>query len=298
MTEVTAALIWDRDKMMICQRPAHKARGLLWEFPGGKQEPGETLEACLIRECREELAVTVRVTDIFMDVVHEYPDLTVHLTLFNAEITEGIPRLNEHHDIRWITVDEIPDYDFCPADTEILERLRRKTGGVAMLAINEKMARTLKLAEEAMQNGECPIAAIVYLDDEIVAQGYTKEFSEKRLLVHAELNALIEADLKRYSYLDRTRMQLFTNLEPCLMCMGAAMSSFIGEVWYALESPSDGAAALIRQWTPQDDGFASYKAPAITGGILREESKALFKRFAESCPPGGLKDFAESLAKL
>ena len=123
MTEVAAALIWDGDKFMVCQRPAHKARGLLWEFVGGKVESGETREQALIRECREELAVTVSVGEVFMDVVHKYPDLLVHLTLFNAVIAEGIPQKLEHNDIRWITVDEIPSYDFCPADEEILKRL-------------------------------------------------------------------------------------------------------------------------------------------------------------------------------
>ena len=91
MTEVVAALIWDQDKFMICQRPAHKARGLLWEFVGGKVEPGETKEQALIRECQEELAVTLDVGEVFMDVVHEYPDLTVHLTLFHSTIREGTP---------------------------------------------------------------------------------------------------------------------------------------------------------------------------------------------------------------
>lgn len=123
MTEVVAALIWDKNKFMICQRPAHKARGLLWEFVGGKVEPGETKEQALVRECREELAVTLAVGDVFMDVTHEYPDLTVHLTLFNAVIAEGIPQKLEHNDIRWITVDEIPAYAFCPADEAILTRL-------------------------------------------------------------------------------------------------------------------------------------------------------------------------------
>jgi tRNA(adenine34) deaminase len=160
------------------------------------------------------------------------------------------------------------------------------------------MRLTLKLAEEAMNSGECPIAATVFLDDEIISQGYTKEFSERRLLVHAELNALLDADLKRYPYTDRVRMQLFTNLEPCLMCMGAAMSSFIGEVYYALESPADGAVAVTREWNPQSEDFASYRVPSIYGGILRAESKALFKAFADRCEPGGLKAFAEGLAKL
>lgn len=126
MTEVVAALIWDGGKFMICQRPAHKARGLLWEFAGGKVEPGETKEQALVRECREELAVTVAPADVFMDVVHRYPDLTVHLTLFNASIVEGVPQMLEHNDIRWIGVDEIPNYQFCPADKDILRRLMGK----------------------------------------------------------------------------------------------------------------------------------------------------------------------------
>lgn len=123
ITEVVAALIWEKDKFMICQRPAHKARGLLWEFVGGKVEPGETKEAALIRECREELAVTLCVGDVFMEVTHRYPDITVHLTLFNAMIAQGIPQKLEHEDIRWITPAEIPLYDFCPADVEILDKI-------------------------------------------------------------------------------------------------------------------------------------------------------------------------------
>lgn len=126
ITEVVAALIWQGEQFMICQRPAHKARGLLWEFVGGKVESGETKEQALIRECREELAVTVSVGEIFMDVTHEYPDLTVHLTLFNAKIAEGKPQMLEHNDIRWITSREIPDYDFCPADVEILKEITRR----------------------------------------------------------------------------------------------------------------------------------------------------------------------------
>ena len=123
MVEVVAALIWDKGRFMICQRPAHKARGLLWEFVGGKVEPGETKAQALVRECREELDVTVTVRDEYMDLTHVYPDITVHLTLFNAAIASGTPRLLEHADLKWITPAEIPQYDFCPADEEILRRL-------------------------------------------------------------------------------------------------------------------------------------------------------------------------------
>ncbi|MDD5920464.1 MAG: (deoxy)nucleoside triphosphate pyrophosphohydrolase [Oscillospiraceae bacterium] len=124
MTEVVAALIRSGDKFLICQRPAHKARGLLWEFVGGKVEPGETKPEALIRECREELAVTVAVGDVFMELTHTYPDLTVHLTLFHAKIESGTPQLLEHNDIRWIRAEQISQYDFCPADEEILQALQ------------------------------------------------------------------------------------------------------------------------------------------------------------------------------
>ena len=123
MVEVVAALIWDNDKFMICQRQAHKARGLLWEFVGGKVESGEMKEQALIRECKEELNVLLSVGDVFMNVVHEYPDLTVHLTLFNATIAEGEPQKLEHNDIQWIRPNEIPNYEFCPADKEILAKI-------------------------------------------------------------------------------------------------------------------------------------------------------------------------------
>ena len=123
MTEVVAALIWKNNKFMICQRPAHKARGLLWEFVGGKVESDETKEQALIRECKEELDIILSVGDVFMEVIHEYPDITVHLTLFNATIVEVEPHKLEHNDIQWITSNEIPNYEFCPADEEILARI-------------------------------------------------------------------------------------------------------------------------------------------------------------------------------
>lgn len=128
ITEVVAALIWDGNRFMICQRPARKARGMLWEFVGGKVEPGETMEQALIRECQEELAVTLNVGEQFMQVLHQYPDITVRLTLFNATIAAGEPQKLEHNDIEWITPEEIPQFDFCPADEAILERIVKTYG--------------------------------------------------------------------------------------------------------------------------------------------------------------------------
>ena len=123
LVEVAAALIWDGDRFMICQRPVHKPSPLLWEFVGGKVEPGETKEEALVREAREELDVALSVGDEFMDAVHQYPDITVHLTLFNASICEGVPRMLEHNDIKWITPDKIPEFTFSPTLGNILKRI-------------------------------------------------------------------------------------------------------------------------------------------------------------------------------
>lgn len=128
MTEVAAALIRDGERFLICRRPADKSCGRLWEFAGGKAEPGETLGQALVRECREELGITVAVGNVFMEVTHAYPDITVHLTLFHARIVEGTPRLLEHEDLQWITPAEIGAFDFCPADAPILERIRQEWG--------------------------------------------------------------------------------------------------------------------------------------------------------------------------
>ncbi len=124
MTEVVAALIWDNDKFMICQRPENKSCALLWEFVGGKVESGETKEQALIRECIEELDIVVSVDDVFTEVVHEYPDIMVHLTLFNSTIAKGEPKLLEHNDLKWISPEEIANYNFCPADKGILNRIQ------------------------------------------------------------------------------------------------------------------------------------------------------------------------------
>ncbi len=128
LVEVVAALIWRDGRFMICRRPAHKACGLLWEFVGGKVEPGENNAEALSRECREELDILVSVGAPFMSVTHEYPDYTVHMTLYEASIADGEPRLLEHADIRWITPEEIPLYEFCPADRDILLKIRQDAG--------------------------------------------------------------------------------------------------------------------------------------------------------------------------
>lgn len=124
MVEVVAALIWEQNRFLICQRPEHKARGLLWEFVGGKVEPGETKQEALVRECQEELGVLISANDIFMELDHVYPDISIHLTLFQASIASGVPQKLEHNALRWITPNEIDDYAFCPADKDILKTIK------------------------------------------------------------------------------------------------------------------------------------------------------------------------------
>lgn len=125
MVNVVGALIWQGDRFMICRRPAHKKRGLLWEFVGGKVEAGETMEEALVRECKEELDITLKVGEEFIRVDHNYPDIHILLTIFHGEIVEGTPALKEHEDLRWIPVSEIDNYDFCPADGPVLEAMKK-----------------------------------------------------------------------------------------------------------------------------------------------------------------------------
>lgn len=160
------------------------------------------------------------------------------------------------------------------------------------------MREALSLAAEALELGEFPIAAIVVLDDRVISSASASEQREKRFLGHAELVALEEADRLGLSFAERGRAKLFTTLEPCLMCMGAAMSFFLGEIYYGLESPGDGAVALTRSWVRAEEDIPGYQLPRITGGLLREESIRLFEEYVSRCPPGPMRDWAETLTRL
>ena len=159
------------------------------------------------------------------------------------------------------------------------------------------MQQVLTLAAEALEQGEFPIASIVVLDDEIISQATASEQREKRFLGHAELVALEEADKQQLSFAQRSRARLFTNLEPCLMCMGAAMSFFLGEIIYSLESPGDGAVELVRSWVRKEEDIPGYQIPKITGGLLREESIRLFEEYVARREPGPMRDWAETLVR-
>ena len=119
--EVVGAIIRDGDRYLVGQRAANKAQGGLWEFMGGKIEPGETPEQALARECREELALEIENEHIIDSVVHEYPEKTIRLTLISCSPRSGsIPEALEHQQIRWVTVEEMTNMPFCPADRDLL----------------------------------------------------------------------------------------------------------------------------------------------------------------------------------
>jgi len=160
------------------------------------------------------------------------------------------------------------------------------------------MRQALALAAKALEYGEFPIGAIVVLDDEILGQGTATEQREKRFLGHAELVALETADRLQLSFDERRRARLFTNLEPCLMCTGAAMSFFLGEIVYGLESPADGGIGLVQAWPRKEEDLPGYQVPRITGGVLREKSIRLFEEYVAQRPPGPMRDWAESLTRL
>jgi len=160
------------------------------------------------------------------------------------------------------------------------------------------MRKVLDLAQEALEAGELPIAAIVVLDEQVLSRGTASEVREKRFLGHAELVALEIADKQHLSLDQRRRAKLYTNLEPCLMCMGAAMSFFLGEIIYGLESPGDGATEAARNWARAEGDIPGYRLPRITGGILRSVSQELFKDYVVRHNSGPMRDWAATLAAL
>ena len=124
IVEVVGAIIKDGDRYLVGQRAANKAQGGLWEFMGGKIEPGETPEQALARECREELALEIEDEHIIDSVVHEYPEKTIRLTLISCSPKSGsIPKALEHQQIRWVTRVEMDVLDFAPADRELIGRM-------------------------------------------------------------------------------------------------------------------------------------------------------------------------------
>jgi len=161
----------------------------------------------------------------------------------------------------------------------------------------ELVRAAIDVAAVGLAAGELPIGAVVALDGKVVASAHTAERASGRLLVHADLLALQTADELRLPVGDRRRLVFAANLEPCLMCLGAAMSAMVGTVLYALDSPSDGAVALAGGWDRRAGDFPAYRLPAIRGGILAEASRALFAEYVRRFPDrGGFTVWAATLA--
>lgn len=160
------------------------------------------------------------------------------------------------------------------------------------------MRVAVNVATVALDRGELPIGAAVVLDGRILATAHTAEVAEGRTLVHAELLALEAADRIRPFPGRRTDVQLYTTVEPCLMCLGAAMTFGLGAIYYALESPGDGAAHLAAGWQRAPLDLPSYRVPALHAGLLRDDVLALFRRYLERHQPGPLRDWAARMAAL
>jgi tRNA(adenine34) deaminase len=160
------------------------------------------------------------------------------------------------------------------------------------------MHEALKVAREGLEKGELPIGAVVVLNGKIIASAHTKEKEEGRLLIHAELLALEAADRIKPFPGRRRDVQLFVTGEPCLMCLGAAMSFFLGKIYYGHEVPSDGAVALVQQWRRKEEDFPNYQVPRIEGGLFRAEGIALFQEYVARHTSGALWAWAKTIASL
>ena len=126
MVHVSAAIIRNENgDILACKRGPGGVCAYLWEFPGGKQEPGESEEECLLRECEEELGVTLIIEDVFARTVHAYPDRKIAFTFYNARIKEGTPTLIVHEQLRWMPAQDMREEEFCPADDVIIQDLKR-----------------------------------------------------------------------------------------------------------------------------------------------------------------------------
>ena len=164
--------------------------------------------------------------------------------------------------------------------------------------IERFMREALKVAAAGLEQGELPIGAVVVVNNTVIAAAHTMEKAQGRLLVHADLLALEAADKIKPFPGKRRDAKLFVNLEPCLMCFGAAMSFFLGEIYYGLESPGDGATSLVQNWNKQHNDFPAYRAPEVQGGFLRAETIALFKEYEARHSSGAMWEWAKTLAAL
>ena len=166
---------------------------------------------------------------------------------------------------------------------------------------NKKMEFVIELANKAMESGEFPIAAAIFHHDELIASAHTSENADGRFLVHAEQKALMDTDMKKLPIRVRRELELYTNLEPCLMCLGTAISSFVGKVYYSVEAPDDGSVELIstEYARRKDAGIPpQFPFPEVHSGLLREQCIKLFRDFVENNEGKPGVDYAKTIAYL
>ncbi|MBV1854894.1 nucleoside deaminase [Catellatospora tritici] len=162
----------------------------------------------------------------------------------------------------------------------------------------ELVALALDVSEEGMRAGELPVGAVIAMGDEIIARAYTQERTQGRRLVHADLSAMEAAD-RRLGWKPREHpLTLAITLEPCLMCLGAAMALGVSQVYYGLEAPDDGAAGIPAVWQPARQTMSFSQLPVVTGGYLRRECRDQFRRYALTAAKASLRQYAESMAAL
>ena len=165
--------------------------------------------------------------------------------------------------------------------------------------IEDKMRITIDEARKSLVNRECPIGAVVFNGDEIISRAHWSVESTLEFVPHAEMVALLKADTLHYLPSERKKMQLFTTLELCMMCLGAGMSFYIGEIYYALESPIDGATDFaIQFWRESRKEMPSYGLPAIYGGLLKSESQDILREYINVVPNGLGVEFCKTLITL
>lgn len=123
MIKVVCAIIEKEGLILACRRKAGKARGGKWEFPGGKIKTGESPEEAIERELLEELSVYVAVDGVLGAVVHHYPDVSIELIAMKCKIEEGVIRLTDHNEFRWISLRELKSVDFSEADCGIVDKM-------------------------------------------------------------------------------------------------------------------------------------------------------------------------------
>ena len=167
-----------------------------------------------------------------------------------------------------------------------------------MITPEEVVALALDVAERGLAAGEMPVGAVVLSGDLVLGSAFTQERALGRRIVHADLLAMQQADLTLGFTRPAEPLTLAVNLEPCLMCVGAAITHGVQRVYYALESPNDGGVGLLSAWNPSIEQPFFSKPTDIRAGLYRARSQDLFHRYAAGDGPAGMRRWAADLAGL